>query len=54
MTDKKILIDKLPDIYEIIRQQNSLLEIFESVYDILKDYGLTVKSWQHFGCDWEI
>ena len=51
----KSYLDKVPDIYEIIRQQNSVMNIFESsVYNILKDYGLKVVSWNSFSCDWEM
>ena len=38
---------------EVIQQQNFVLEIFESVYEILKNYGLKVYSWKSFSCDWE-
>lgn len=43
-----------PYMNEIIQQQNSVLEIFESVYKILKNYGLKVYSWKNFSCDWKM
>ena len=44
LTAEKYLIDKI-----------SALNIFESsVYNILKDYGLKVISWNSFSCEWEM
>ena len=37
----------------IMKQENAVLEIFENVYNLLKDYGLKVYSWG-FYCDWKI
>lgn len=37
-----------------MQQENSVLRIFESVYEILKDYGLKVYSWEYFYCEWEM
>ena len=38
----------------ISQQENDVLEIFESAYNFLKDYGLTVYSWENFYCEWQI
>lgn len=38
----------------IMKQENTVLEIFESVYKILKNYGVEVYSWKNFSCDWKM
>lgn len=43
-----------PYMNETIQQQNSVLAIFESAYNFLKDYGLKVYSWKDFSCNWEM
>ena len=47
--------EKLPrNMPEIIQQQHYVLEIFESIYDVLKDYGLKVETSHFLDCDWEM
>lgn len=46
--------EKHSELIETIRQENKVLKIFEAVYNILKNYGLTVYSWNTFYCDWKI
>ena len=42
-----------PTEIEIMKQENAVLEIFENVYNFLKDYGLIVHSW-NFYCEWKM
>ena len=42
------------DTMNIVQLQNNILEVFESAYKFLKNYGLKVYSWNHFHCDWEM
>ncbi|MBR5914261.1 MAG: hypothetical protein IKZ58_07865 [Selenomonadaceae bacterium] len=58
-SEAKILLSENSHFYSslkktIMEQENNVLKIFESVYNILKNYGLKVYSWKYFCCDWEM
>ena len=39
---------------EYMIEENKVLDIFEGIADILQPYGLKVKSWNDFSCEWDI
>ncbi len=41
-----------PEMKEVVQQHNYLLAVFEYVFNLLKDYGLKVYSWEKLGCEW--
>ena len=43
-----------PEGKEVVLQHNYIFEIFETIYTILKDYGLKVNSSEYLVCDWEM
>lgn len=50
---REYFYEKYSEEIQVIRHENYVLKIFESIYEVLKEYGLKV-NFESFYCEWKI